>query len=90
MVGYSGHTVHIISIKCSLSEQGSVSLYPDCNFCVAACFVWQTLMSVESRAPAVSKIAPTTPEVMNATAQQDTGSTQTDVAVMVCFALSQK
>lgn len=46
-------------------------------------------MSVESRAPAVSRTAPTTPEVMNATAQQDTDSTQTDVAVMVCLTLCQ-
>lgn len=45
-------------------------------------------MSVESRAPAVSRTAPTTPEVTSATAQQDTDSTQTDVAVMVCLTLS--
>lgn len=31
-----------------------------------------TWMNVESRAPAVNRTAPTTPEVMNATAQQDT------------------
>lgn len=41
---------------------------------------------MESRAPAASRTAPTTLEVMNATAQQDTDSTQTDVAVMVCLA----
>lgn len=40
-------------------------------------------MSVKSRAPAVNRTAPTTPGVMNATAQQDTDSTQTGVAVMV-------
>lgn len=40
-------------------------------------------MSVESRAPVVSRTAPTTPGVMNATAQQDIDSTQTDVAVMM-------
>lgn len=33
----------------------------------------------------MSRTATTTPEVMNATAQQDTDSTQTDVAVMVCL-----
>lgn len=43
---------------------------------------------MESRAPAVSRTAPTTPEVTSATAQQDTDSTQTDVAVMVCLTLS--
>lgn len=41
-------------------------------------------MSVESRAPAVSRTAPTILGVMNATAQQDTDSTQMDVAAMVC------
>lgn len=41
---------------------------------------------MESRAPAASRTAPTTLEVMNATAQQDTDSTRTDVAVMVCLA----
>lgn len=41
---------------------------------------------MESRAPAASRTAPTTLEVMNATAQQDIDSTQTDVAVMVCLA----
>lgn len=45
--------------------------------------VCQTLMSVESRAPAVNRTAPTTPGGTNATAQQDTGSAQTGVAVMV-------
>lgn len=44
---------------------------------------WQMWMSVESRAPAASRTAPTTLEVMNATALQDTDSTQMAVAVMV-------
>lgn len=50
-----------------------------------ACCIWQTWTSVESRAPAASRTAPTTPEVMSATAQQGTDWTQTDVAVTVCL-----
>lgn len=70
-------------------EQGSISLQSVHNFSLPACCVWKTSMSVESRAPAVSRTAPTTPGVMNVTAQQDTDSTQTDVAVMVCSTLNQ-
>lgn len=55
------------------------------NCCLAPCCVCQTSTSVESRAPAVSRTAPTTPGVMNATAQQDIDSTQTGVAVTVCL-----
>lgn len=58
------------------------------NFGLPACCVWQTWMSVESSVPAASRTAPTTPGVMNVTAQQDTDSTQTDVAVMVCLTLT--
>ena len=47
------------------------------------------LTSVESRAPVVSRTAPTILGVMNATAQQDIGSIQTDVAVMVCLTINQ-
>lgn len=42
---------------------------------------------MESRAPAVSRTVPTTPEVTSATALQDTDSTQTAVAAMVCEAI---
>lgn len=38
---------------------------------------------MESRAPAVSRIAPTTPEATSVTAQQDTDSAQTGVTVTV-------
>lgn len=71
--------------KFSLMEQGSISLQLDHNFCLAACCAWQMLTSVERRSPVVSRIAPTTPGVMNATALQDTDSTQTGVAAMVMF-----
>lgn len=54
--------------------------------CVPACCICQMLMSVENRPPVVTRTAPTTPGVMNATAQQDTDSMQMDVAVTVCFA----
>lgn len=47
------------------------------------------LTSVESRAPVASRTAPTILGVMNATAQQDIGSNQTDVAVMVCLTIYQ-
>lgn len=58
------------------------------GFCLPAGFVWQMLTSVENGAPVVSKTAPTTPEVMNATAQQDIDSALMDVAVMVCLTAS--
>lgn len=71
-------------------EKGSISLQLDHNFCLAACCAWQMLTSVERRSPVVSRIAPTTPGVMNATALQDTDSTQTGVAAMVMFYLQSK
>lgn len=45
--------------------------------------------SVESRAPAVSRIAPTTPEATSVTARQDTGSAQTAVTATVRQVLRQ-
>lgn len=44
---------------------------------------------MESRAPAVSRIAPTTPEATSVTARQDTGSAQTAVTATVRQVLRQ-
>lgn len=54
-------------------------------FRCCACRAWQTWTSVRSRAPAVSRIASTTPEATSVTAQQDTDSAQTGATVTVCL-----
>lgn len=74
----------------SLSEQRITSQHLIHDLILCDCCVWQTWTSVQSRAPAVSRTAPTTPGVTSVTAQRDTDSTQTDVAVMVCLTPSQK
>lgn len=68
--------------KCAVAR-GNRELQLVYGFILLACCVWQTWTSVESRAPAVSRTAPTTPEVTSATALQDTDSTQTAVAATV-------